>query len=208
MANSTTVFERTLLKSRRLFLWDDVDADSAKNLIQQIKCLWRKDNTKPIYLYIHSNGGDIFAQAAIVDEIQNITALQGEFYTICNGNACSSAANILAMGTPGYRYATPHSCIMMHSASCSMGDTKLHEQKGWIEYIHKHQIEITNLIGKACGKSGPAKLKKFNDDLKNAVFFNTKEAIKYGVIDDVWTPQLEEKVNQDERDAEAAEKSE
>jgi ATP-dependent Clp protease protease subunit len=198
MAHSTAQFERQLLKTRRLFLWDDISSDSARAIIQQIKWLWRKEKTRPLYLYIHSNGGDVDAESAIIDEIGSITADKGEVYTICNGLACSAAADILALGTPGCRYATPRSTIMMHAASCELLNDKIHEHKGCVDFYAAQREHLLKSLAKACGKGSGAKLKKFMEDVKNTMWLNTKDALKYGIVDDIWTPALEHSINPDE----------
>ena len=58
-------------KNRKLFLWDGVDDDTAKNLVQQLLYL-DSLNHDDITLFINSPGGVISSGLAIYDAMQSV----------------------------------------------------------------------------------------------------------------------------------------
>lgn len=164
-----------------------------------MKMLAYRDEEKPIYLYIHSDGGCIDAHFAIIDEIASLTKMGIEVNTICQGKACSAAAYILALGTEGCRYAYLNSCVMLHSASSYLGDDKIREHEGYLSYARKQEENILKLVAKACGKSSPNKYKEFSEKIKNTWWLTATEAKKNGIIDGIWTPEKEAHVNASSR---------
>ena len=63
-----------LLESRRIFIGDGVDNDSAKAIMRRLWYLELKEPGKPILLVINSPGGSVDAGFAIWDQIKMITS--------------------------------------------------------------------------------------------------------------------------------------
>ena len=68
-------------------------------------------------LIIDSYGGDVYAELAMVDIIDSSSI---PVATIVVGKAMSAAATISACGTPGYRFVSSNSTIMLHDASSEL----------------------------------------------------------------------------------------
>ena len=100
-----------LLKDRIIMLSSDIHDDIANLLVAQFLFLESEDPDKDIYFYINSPGGSVTAGMAVYDTMQYI---RPNVSTICIGQAASMAAILLAAGTPGMRYALPHSRILIH----------------------------------------------------------------------------------------------
>lgn len=93
-----------LLEERIVFLGTRIDDISANDVMAQFMYLEHKDPDRDIALYINSPGGSFSAMTALYDTIRYVTC---DVETTCLGQAGSSAAVLLAAGTPGKRYALP-----------------------------------------------------------------------------------------------------
>jgi len=100
-----------LLKDRIMFLGTAIDDDVANLVIAQMLFLESEDPDKEIHIYINSPGGVVSAGLAIYDTMQYIKPAVS---TTCLGQAASMGALLLAGGTPGKRFALPHSRILIH----------------------------------------------------------------------------------------------
>src|ERR671933_267686 len=109
-----------LLKERIVFLGTQVDDASANLICAQLLLLQSEDPDRDVFLYINSPGGSVSAGMAIYDTMQYISCDVG---TICLGMAASMGQFLLSAGTPGKRYALPHSRVLMHQPSAGIGGT-------------------------------------------------------------------------------------
>lgn len=194
MLNQTGL-NRFLLKTRRIFIFDDeICSDTAKSVVQQLKYLWIKSK-EPIYIYINCFGGYTDDEAAILDEMAYIQESGGIITTICQGKACSAAADILCLGSPGKRFATKGSTMMMHNASTPLENDKLASLKKTLSFYEWQQESINKRLAKACGKIGKQKYEKFCKDIEATVWLNPEEAKRFGLIDGIWTQEMENNIN-------------
>ncbi len=94
-----------LLKDRIIFIGTPIDDYVANAVIAQLLLLQMEDPKKDIQLYINSPGGSITDGMAIYDTMRFLSC---DVKTYCMGQAASMATVLLAAGTPGKRYALPH----------------------------------------------------------------------------------------------------
>src|SRR5258708_11073124 len=113
---ATDVYQR-LLQERIVCLGTQVDDASANLICAQLLLLSAEDAEEDIALYINSPGGSVTAGLAIYDTMQYIPC---DVSTVCMGLAASMGQFLLCSGTPGKRYALPHSRILMHQPSGQM----------------------------------------------------------------------------------------
>jgi ATP-dependent Clp protease protease subunit len=73
---------------------------------------------KDIAMYINSPGGSVSAGLAIYDTMQYI---KPKVSTICTGQASSMGSLLLTAGSPGLRFCTPNSRIMVHQPRTGSG---------------------------------------------------------------------------------------
>lgn len=175
-----------LLKSRRLFIWGEINAESSLHIVSNLKYLSDKSNN-PIYIYINSEGGETQHQDAILDEIYLHTSRGIEINVIGQGEICSAAAHILCLSPPGYRFMTEHSVVMLHPVSLSLSEDYAAQQEKVVALTKKKQEEYMRRLAKACGKT----IKKFSQDIHKSLWLTSKEALRYGVIDDIWVGKFE-----------------
>ncbi|HAL19039.1 MAG TPA: ATP-dependent Clp protease proteolytic subunit, partial [Spirochaetaceae bacterium] len=62
--------KETLLKTRIITLFSEINKDSAQSVIQQLIMLDNDDCSKPIWIYVNSPGGEVDSGLAIYDMIR------------------------------------------------------------------------------------------------------------------------------------------
>ncbi|KUN67424.1 ATP-dependent Clp protease proteolytic subunit [Streptomyces canus] len=105
-----------LLEERIVFLGTRIDDISANDLMAQFMYLEYQDPDRDISLYINSPGGSFSAMSAIYDTMQYVSC---DVETTCLGQAGSSAAVLLAAGTPGKRSVLPGARVVIHQPALS-----------------------------------------------------------------------------------------
>ena len=168
--------DNKLIEQRKVFLWGQVDDDSAKHVVDRLMYLDALE-TKDITLYINSPGGYVTSGFAIYDCIKS---LNSEVSTICTGFAASMGSLILSAGTKGKRFIQKHARVMIHQPS---GGAR--GQASDIEITAK-EIIITKelsaqILADNCGQSFDKIMKDFNRDH----WMNANDSVAYGIVDSV-----------------------
>ena len=142
-----------LLNDRIVFLGSAIDDDVANVVIAQLLHLESADPEKDISLYINSPGGSVSAGLAIYDAMQFIRC---DVSTVCMGMAASMASVLTAAGTPGKRFITPNSQIMIHQP---MGGAESRTQQTDFEIaaneMRKCRERLEGILAKHTGQSMP-----------------------------------------------------
>ena len=166
-----------LLKDRIVFLTGAITDEVANVVIAQLLFLESETPDKDIHLYINSPGGSVTAGMAIYDTIQYINP---DVSTICVGLAASMASILLMAGKKGKRYALPHSEVMIHQPlggyEGQASDIAIHAKN-----ILRIREEMYDVIVKHTGKTKEA----VAADTDRDNFLTAKEALAYGIIDQV-----------------------
>jgi ATP-dependent Clp protease protease subunit len=170
------IFSR-LLKDRIVFLGSAVTDEVANLVTAQLLFLESEDSEKDVYFYINSPGGSVTAGLAIYDTMQYI---RPDVSTLCLGQAASMAAWLLAAGAKGKRYALPHARIMLHQplggVQGQASDIDIQARE-----ILRLREQLNNILTKHTGQS----LKRVERDTDRDLFFTSKQAQEYGIIDEV-----------------------
>lgn len=175
--------DQAVLDRGVIFLCDDICSKSAEYVIKRMRYLLYNDH-KEIYLYIHTNGGEIEAANSIMDEIEGYQRRGIAVNTIAIGKAYSSGAFILSTGTN--RYATKSSIIMLHPVSYNLDCDYNDQNKRLADFIDTLYREIASKVAKNCGRESKRKIEEFIGEIKDGLWLTAKQAISYGIIDDVW----------------------
>jgi ATP-dependent Clp protease protease subunit len=170
------VFSR-LMMDRIIFLGLPID-DFVANVIQaQLLYLDSADPGKDIQIYFNTPGGAVHAGLGIYDTMQFITC---DIATICTGMAASMGAVLLCAGAKGKRSALKHSRIMIHQpmggAQGQATDIEITARE-----ILKLRAELYTIIAEHTGNT----LEKVEKDSDRDYWMTSKEALAYGMIDDV-----------------------
>lgn len=168
-----------LLKERIIFLGTEVNDTISDLIIAQLLFLEAEDPDKDIQIYINSPGGSVSAGFAIYDTMQYI---KPDVSTICVGRAASMGAFLLAAGEKGKRFSLPNSDIMIHQP---LGGTQ--GQAEDIRIQAEKILEIRERINKILSEKTGQPLEKIEKDTDRDYHLTAKEAVEYGIIDEVIT---------------------
>lgn len=166
-----------LLAERIIFLGTEIDDNIANLVIAQLLYLEAEDPEKDIALYINSPGGSVTSTLAIYDTMQYI---KPDVQTICIGQAASGAAVLLAAGAKGKRYALPNSRILIHQPHGGAAGQAVD-----IEIQAKEILRLRNLIDEILSKHTGQPIEKVRKDTDRDFIMTAKEALEYGIIDEV-----------------------
>ena len=100
-----------LLTDRIIYIGTEIDDGVANVVIAQLLHLESESPDVPINLYLNSPGGSVTASLAIYDTMLFVGS---PISTTCVGQVASSAALLLAGGTPGSRMVLPHARVVLH----------------------------------------------------------------------------------------------
>lgn len=100
-----------ILEARRIFISDQVDSNTAEDVIRKLWYLELTDPGKPILFVINSPGGSVDSGFAIWDQIQMISS---PVATLITGLAASMGSVLSLCAKKGQRFVTPQSRIMIH----------------------------------------------------------------------------------------------
>jgi ATP-dependent Clp protease protease subunit len=101
-----------LIDSRRIVVTENINERTAKEVAARLLYMDAIDHTRPIDLYLSTQGGWVDSAFTIIDAMELIEA---PVNTWAIGGCYSSGALILAAGT-GRRYATPNAVLMIHAS--------------------------------------------------------------------------------------------
>ena len=166
-----------LLRERIIFLGQQVTAESSNLVVAQMLFLEADDPDKDIYLYINSPGGSVYDGLGIFDTINHI---KPDVCTICVGLAASMGAFLLSAGKKGKRMSLPNSRIMIHQP---LGGAQ--GQATDIEIQAKEILYIKDLLNNALADHTGQPLERIQEDTERDFFMSPKEAMAYGLIDQV-----------------------
>ncbi len=171
--------EKYFFENRSVELWGPVDDRSAKEVVTKLRLLDADKPGEEIKFFINSPGGVVTSGMVIYDTMK---LLKSPVSTICMGLAASMGSILLSGGVKGRRFVYPHSEIMIHQPSLG----------GYMQGV-SIDLEITakqtkrvkeisaRILAENCGKKLEQVLKDFDRDY----WMDAKEAIEYGIVDQV-----------------------
>ncbi|WP_108871548.1 ClpP family protease [Tessaracoccus timonensis] len=169
---------QSLLANRIIFLGSEVRDENANAICAQMLLLNAEDPHKDIFLYINSPGGSVDSGMAIFDTMQWIS---NDVATVAMGLAASMGQFLLSAGTPGKRYALPHSRIMMHQPSGGLGGTASD-----IRIQAEQSLHIKKTMAELIAKHTGQPLEQIEADSDRDRWFTAEQALEYGFIDHVY----------------------
>ena len=171
------VFSR-LMADRIIFLGTEIDDTVANVIIAQLLYLSSQDPESPITMYLNTPGGSVYDGLAIYDTMQYIS---NEVQTVCTGLAASMGSVLLCAGEKGKRFALPHSRIMIHQP---LGGA--HGQASDIEITAKEILKLKGELYQIIADHSGKTLKQIEKDADRDHWLTAKEAVEYGMIDDIF----------------------
>jgi len=175
-----------LLKERIIFLGTPIDDGVANVVMAQLLHLESEDPDRDISIYINSPGGSFTALTAIYDTMQFV---KPEIQTICMGQAASAAAVLLAAGTPGKRLALEHARVLIHQPSGG-GEG----QSSDIEIQAREILRMRDLLEQMLSDHSGRAVEDIRKDIERDKILTAREAVEYGLIDEVVSTRKTAKV--------------
>ena len=176
------IFSR-LLKDNVIFAVGPIDDYIANLIVAQMLFLESENPKKDIYLYINSPGGSITSGLSIYDTMQFI---KPDVSTICVGQAASMGALLLAGGAESKRFSLPNSRMMIHQPISGFqgqaSDIDIHAKE-----VLKMKSLVNSILSKHTGKTE----KQISKDTDRDNFMDAEEALKYGLIDQIFEERVE-----------------
>jgi ATP-dependent Clp protease protease subunit len=166
-----------LFEERIIFLGVQIDDASADDVMAQLLCLESMDPDRDIQIYINSPGGSYTAMTAIYDTMQFV---KPQVQTVCLGQAASAAAVLLAAGTPGKRFALPHSRILIHQPYTE-GGGQASDVEIQANEILRMREEMESILSQHTGRSK----EQIEKDIERDRILTADAAQEYGIIDQV-----------------------
>ena len=171
------LIDAKFLEERKVFLWGEVNDESAKHVIDRLLYLDMEGNEE-IQFFINSPGGYVTDGFAIYDTMQS---LKSPVSTICSGLAASMGSILLSGGTKGRRFIQTHGKVMIHQP---MGGAR--GQASNIEIQANEILKTRELSAKIladnCGQTIEKVLKDFNRDY----WMDAQESLDYGIVDGIF----------------------
>ncbi len=172
-------------QNNRIWFYADIERE---NILKLTKSLMEMDSNqiasamansdehlRPIYLHINSMGGYIFDGLAAMDQI---AMTKCPVYTVVDG-VCASAATFLSIRGKK-RYIKENSFMLIHQISSGMWG-KYEEFVDEMENLKK----FMGLVRDIYAKHTHIPKKVVDEMLLHDIFFNAKECIKYGLVDEI-----------------------
>lgn len=172
---SYDIFSR-LLKNRIILLSGEINDNTSDSIVAQLLYL-DSLNHEDISLYINSPGGSITSGMAIYDTMNFV---KSKVSTICIGMAASMAAFLLSSGEKGKRFILPNAEVMIHQP-LGGAQGQATEIKIAAEHILKVKKRMNTILAANTGQD----IETIEKDTERDNFMDSKEALDYGIADQI-----------------------
>lgn len=176
----TDIYSR-LLGDRIVFIGTPIDDGVANVVVAQLLHLAAAAPERDIQLYINSPGGSFTAMMAIYDTMQFVPC---DVATLCVGQAASSAAVLLAAGTPGKRAVLEHARILLHQPHTELSRGSMSDLALEAAELERIRGEAEAILARHTGRP-PGQVRA---DTDRALVLRGADALEYGVADSVPGP--------------------
>ncbi|GAA5004229.1 ATP-dependent Clp protease proteolytic subunit [Streptomyces hyderabadensis] len=166
-----------LLQERIVFLGTPIDETSANDVTAQFMHLEHQAPDRDIELYVNSPGGSFTAMTAIYDTMRYVTC---DVATTCLGQAGSSAAVLLAAGTPGKRAVLPGARVAIHQPALTepvegrASDLAVHAAE-----LLRVRARLEENLVRHTGRTP----EQIHADVERDTVLDAQQALEYGMVD-------------------------
>ncbi|MFI5686938.1 ATP-dependent Clp protease proteolytic subunit [Streptomyces sp. NPDC051636] len=168
-----------LLQERIVFLGSPIDDTAANDVMAQFMHLEHHAPDRDISLYVNSPGGSFSAMTAIYDTVRYVSC---DVETVCLGQAGSSAAVLLAAGTPGKRFALPGARVVLQQPS--LAEPAQGQPSDLIiraEELARVRTLMEGMLVRHTGRSP----EQIHADLERDLVLDARGALEYGLVDGI-----------------------
>ena len=152
---------------------------STGNKMASIKDLYQLQEAPKVYLHINSYGGSVFAGFGSVDYIRNCAV---PVVSVIDGCA-ASAATIMSV-TAKERYMYEHAFMLIHQLSSGMWG-KFEAMK---DDMKNNEMLMEKII-RIYEEHTQIPKTKIKDILKRDLWWDARTCLKYGLVDDIISPE-------------------
>ena len=169
--------EHRLFGLRTLLLGEALEERNGNRLCNTLLLLSSEDPHADIRLLVNSPGGSVPAMLAIRDCMK---AIPNDVCTVNLGMAYSAGQFLLSSGTPGKRFALPHSKVLLHQGSAGIGGSAV-DIAIQAEDLRRTRETVLGLIAADTGQPVETVLR----DSERDRWFTAEEAVEYGFVDHI-----------------------
>ena len=185
-ATQIDIFSR-LMRDRILWVSGVVDQRMSDVVQAQLLYLDQAEK-KDINMYINSPGGSVMNGLGIYDVMNYISS---DIATMNLGMCASMGSILVSSGTKGKRSSLVHSKVMTHQVSHgsqgNIQDTRINQMEA-----EKYNYILFQILADNCEKSFDEVLEFSRRDK----WYNSKEALDFGLIDEVIVPENHKTIDQ------------
>jgi ATP-dependent Clp protease protease subunit len=174
-ATQIDIFSR-LMRDRILWVAGVVN-DNMSTVVQAQLMFLNSVDKSDITMHIDSPGGSVKSGLSMVDVMQFIDC---DIKTTNTGMAASMGSVLLGAGTKGKRASLRFSKTMLHQSSGGFHGNIQDAKIDMIEWEKTNNI-LFELLGEFCGKTA----KQVKKDAERDLWLDSKQALDYGIIDEV-----------------------
>jgi ATP-dependent Clp protease, protease subunit len=171
------IIDSKILNERKIFLWGQVDDQSAKHVVERMLYLEMISPKTEIQLIINSPGGYVTSGFAIFDTMRSVSS---PISTVCSGLAASMGSILLSAGTKGRRFILPHARVMIHQPSGGAGGAASD-----IEIQMEEILKTRDLGAKILSENCDQSISKIIEDFNRDYWMSAEESVEYGIIDEI-----------------------
>lgn len=173
------MIQKKFLAQRRVFIWGELNIESAQDLVEKFLYLESDDPGKPITFYIDTPGGSITDGMAVYDTIK---MLSSPVTAVVTGMAASMGSILLCAADKGSRFVFPHSRVLIHQPLIS-GRMIAPAVDINIQALEMERLrtELNRILSEASGQS----MEKIIEDTDRDFYMTAQEAIDYGLADKI-----------------------
>jgi ATP-dependent Clp endopeptidase proteolytic subunit ClpP len=162
-----------------VYFYDEVTKESVLHLINTLLKL-REKYTKRIYLFIHSEGGDLHAGMSAMDHISNLGV---EVRTVIDGFVASAATLMFLAGTK--RYTMPSANLLIHQLS-----TEFWGKFQDLQDEMANSEGLMNTIKSVYKKHTTIPSKEIKSLLKREMYLSAEKCIEYNIAHKIYKRKI------------------
>jgi len=168
-----------LLKTRTILISEEITADVARRVYQNLLLLEAADGAKPITVIINSPGGEADSGFGLYDMLHFV---RPPVRTLVAGLCASAAILVFIAAESGSRLSLPHSRFLLHQpSSASFGQASDLEIAA--NEIIRLRDKYNHLISDATGKS----TETVSHDADRDFWMAAPQAVEYGLVSRIIT---------------------
>ncbi|MEV6316981.1 ATP-dependent Clp protease proteolytic subunit [Streptomyces sp. NPDC051776] len=166
-----------LLEERIVLLGTPIDDATANEVMAQLIQLEHAAPDRDISLYVNSPGGSMTAMSAVHDTMRFVGC---DIETVCLGQAASSAAVLLAAGTPGKRLMLPGSRVIIQQPRLP---EPVEGQVRDLEIQAAEMLRLRAMLEELLVRHTGQPAERITADIERDTVFDAEAAVAYGLAD-------------------------